>query len=110
MKKEKRRRLEQAGWSVGSAADFLGLGDGERALVELKLALAASLKKRRSQRGLTQAELAKRLGSIQPRVAKMESGDRSVTLDLLVRSLLALGATRRDLARILDVPKGKHAA
>ena len=59
---------------------------------------------------MTQVELAKRLGSSQPRVAKMERGDRSVTLDLLIRSLLALGATRRDLARILDTPKRKRAA
>jgi DNA-binding XRE family transcriptional regulator len=110
MKKEKRRRLERAGWSVGSASDFLGLSADESALVELKLALATNLKKRRRDRGMTQTELAKRLGSSQPRVARMESADRSVTLDLLVRSLLALGATRRDLARILDVPKGKRAA
>ena len=110
MKKEKKQRLEAAGWSIGAASVFLGLSDDECALVELKLALATALKSRRRERGMTQVELAKRLGSSQPRVANMERGDRSVTLDLLIRSLLALGATRRDLARILDTPKRKRAA
>ena len=101
MKAAKRKRLGRVGWAVGSAKDFLGLSDEEAAFVELKLALASSLRERRQRRGITQGELAQQLESSQSRVAKMEAGDRSVSLDLLVRSLLAVGASRRELAKII---------
>ena len=110
MKKSKKRRLEASGWTVGSAKEFLGLSEEEAAFVDLKLVLADHLKRRRVQRGLTQTELAKMLDSSQSRVAKMESGDGSVTLDLLVRSLLAVGATRREIARLIAAPKRRTAA
>jgi DNA-binding XRE family transcriptional regulator len=89
MKALKRKRLAAKGWAVGTAREFLGLSGEEAAFVELKLALADGLKEQRLKRGLTQSQLALRLESSQSRVAKMESGDRSVSLDLLVRSLLA---------------------
>lgn len=101
MDKAKRKRLESAGWRVGSAADFLGLSPAESAILELKLMLVDELKRRRRSERLTQTEVAKRLRSSQSRVAKMEAGDASVSLDLLVRSVLELGASRRDLARLL---------
>ena len=94
----KRKRLEEAGWSVGSVQDFLGLSDEEATFVELKLALSESLRDRRAAQGTTQTDLAQRIGSSQSRVAKMEASDPSVSLDLLVRGLLATGATRQDLA------------
>jgi transcriptional regulator with XRE-family HTH domain len=90
---------------VGTAREFLGLTDEEAAFVELKLALARSLRTRRERRGLTQTQLAKLIESSQSRVAKMEAGDRTVSLDLLVRSLLAMGATKQELARIISAPK-----
>jgi len=101
MQATKRKRLEARGWSVDGAREFLRLTDDEAAFVELKLALAEGLKQGRMKRGLTQAQLAEQLASSQSRVAKMEAGDRSVSLDLLVRSLLAIGTTRRDLARLI---------
>jgi predicted XRE-type DNA-binding protein len=101
MKSRKRTRLEAAGWTVGSAQDFLGLSDAEAALIELKLALSAALRDQRKRRRLSQAQLARRLRSSQSRVAKMEAGDPSVSMDLLVRSLLALGASSMDLARAI---------
>lgn len=101
MKAERKRRLERAGWRVGGAEELLGLTKGEAAFIELKLALARSLKRRRLARNLTQAQLSGVIGSSQSRVAKMEAADRSVSLDLLVRSLFAVGATRRDLARVI---------
>ena len=97
----KRKRLEAAGWSVGSATDFLKLSPEEAAFVELKLRLSESLKRRRQSKKLSQAALAKKIKSSQSRVAKMEAGDPSVSLDLLIRALLAIGATRNDLARVL---------
>jgi predicted XRE-type DNA-binding protein len=100
MKASKRTALEKAGWKVGSAEDFLDLSSEERAFVEVKLALAGALRTRREQKRLTQAQVAKLLGSSQPRVAMMEAGDSSVTVDLLVRSLFAIGATPKDLAKV----------
>lgn len=96
-----RRRLERAGFAVGSAADFLGLGREEAALIEMRLALSHALRERRVGAGLTQAALARRVGSSQSRVAKMEAGDPSVSLDLLIRALLAAGASRRDVGQAL---------
>jgi DNA-binding XRE family transcriptional regulator len=99
MKARKRKRLEAAGWRVGSAAEFLRLKPEEAALVEMKLNLARRLRDVRTNRGLTQEAMAKLLGSSQSRVAKMEAGDRSVSVDLLVRSLLLVGASRAEIAR-----------
>jgi ribosome-binding protein aMBF1 (putative translation factor) len=102
MHKRKRKALEAAGWKVGSAQDFLGLSDAESALIEVKLALGRAVKARRAQRRMSQADVAARVRSSQSRVAKMESGDASVSIDLLVRTLLALGASRHELARSLS--------
>jgi DNA-binding XRE family transcriptional regulator len=102
MDTRKRRRLESAGWRFGTAEDFLGLSPEETALVETRLAVSAGLRSRRQRMGLTQAALAKKLRSSQSRVAKMEAGDPSVSLDLLLRAYFATGATKRDLARILS--------
>jgi DNA-binding XRE family transcriptional regulator len=105
MKKAKRARLEAAGWKVGTVQQFLGLSDEEAAFVDLKLALARSLRSRRERKGFTQNQLAELIESSQSRVAKMEAGDRTVSLDLLVRSLLAMGTTKRELARIIYAPR-----
>jgi DNA-binding XRE family transcriptional regulator len=101
MKASKRRLLEAAGWKIGSANDFLGLTPEESAFVELKLTLSASLKERRQRHGLSQSDLAKRLRSSQSRVAKMEASDPAVSLDLLVRALLAAGAKKKDIAKAI---------
>jgi ribosome-binding protein aMBF1 (putative translation factor) len=101
MDRNKQKRLEAAGWKVGSAEEFLGLTAQESAYVALKLELAARLQNRRQAKGLTQTALARIIKSSQSRVAKMESGDPTVSIDLLVRSLLALGATTRTLQRSL---------
>ena len=97
MKVSKRQRLETAGWKVGSAADFLGLSKEEESLIEMKLALANKLKARRQEWNLTQSEIARMIGSSQSRIAKMEAADKSVSLELLVRSLLSLGTTRQEI-------------
>ncbi len=102
MRKSKRARLEAKGWRFGTAQEFLGLSNEESAYVELRVRLADSLRQRRQKRNLSQAELARLVHSSQSRVAKMEGGDPSVSLDLLIRSLLALGASARDLARAIS--------
>ena len=101
MKTSKRKRLEASGWRVGTAAELLDLSAEEELLVEIKLALAEAVRARRAKRGWSQTELARRMGSSQSRVAKLEAGDRSVSIDLLILALLGLGATRGDLARVL---------
>jgi DNA-binding XRE family transcriptional regulator len=110
MQKKQRRRLEQSGWAVGDAGEFLGLSEQESRFIETKLALASGLRQQREDLGLTQAELARRLGSSQSRVAKMEAADQSVSLDLLLRSLFRLGATRQEVARIMTHEPRSHAA
>lgn len=102
MRKSKRERLEAKGWRFGTAQEFLGLSNEESAYVELRVRLADSLRQRRQKRNLSQVELARVVHSSQSRVAKMESGDPTVSLDLLIRSLLALGASARDIARAIS--------
>ena len=102
MNTSKRKRLEAAGWRVGTAADFLGLSSEEELYVEIKLALADAVRARRAKLGLTQAALATRMRSSQSRVAKLEAGDRTVSIDLLVHALVRMGATRQQLARVLS--------
>ena len=101
MDEKKQQRLEQEGWKVGSAAEFLALSLEEASYIELKLTLGDSLRTIRTSKKMTQAELAAFLKSSQSRVAKMEAGDPTVSLDLLVRSLLSLGLTRENLARLI---------
>jgi DNA-binding XRE family transcriptional regulator len=101
MRESQRKKLESKGWKIGSAKEFLGLSDEEAAYVELRLRLAEGLKSRRRARGVTQTEMAKSIKSSQSRVAKMEAGDPTVSLDLMMRSLLALGASNRELAAII---------
>ncbi|AFZ18345.1 helix-turn-helix transcriptional regulator [Allocoleopsis franciscana] len=97
----KRQRLEAAGWRVGNAADFLELSPEEAAFIEMKLSLSKRLRELRLNQKLSQQGLAKKINSSQSRVAKMEAGDPSVSLDLMVRTFLAMGATREDLALAL---------
>ena len=101
MKATRAKRLRRAGWRVGSAREFLGLSASEATIVEVRLALSESMRKRRVRQRLSQADLAARLGSSQSRVAKMEAADPTVSIDLLVRSLVVLGAKPKDIARAI---------
>ena len=98
VRRSKRARLEAAGWSFGDPRELLHLSDEEVAFIEMKLALSRKLKERRVQERLSQSDFAKRIESSQSRVAKMEAGDPSVSIDLLIRSLLALGLSREEVA------------
>lgn len=102
MKKQKRQRLQSKGWKVGSVDEFLGLSKEEADFIRLKLALARYLKAKRLQKKYSQRNLAQQIHSSQSRVAKMEKGDPSVSIDLLIHSLLILGTTRKELARIIN--------
>lgn len=99
MKASKKKKLEAKGWKVGGIAEFLGLSKEEEALIELKLALSKEVEAKRKANGMTQAEVATQIGSSQSRVAKMEGGDPSVSVDLLLKTLLKLGANKKDIGR-----------
>ena len=109
MKIAKKKRLEAAGWSVGTADEFLVLSPEEAKIVEMKLALGDSLRRHRVRRRWTQLDLARKLGSSQSRVAKLETGALGVTLDLHFRALFATGASAEEIARELR-PRKRSAA
>ena len=101
MKQAKTGKLEEAGWTLGTPKEFLGLTDEEAALIEIKLALARVIKERRLSIQLTQNDLAKQLRSSQSRITKMEASDPAVSMEFLVRSLLLLGATAQEVGRVI---------
>ncbi|MBZ0198525.1 MAG: helix-turn-helix domain-containing protein [Ignavibacteriaceae bacterium] len=102
MDKQKQKDLEKKGWKIGSAKEFLNLSEEESSYIELKIKLSANLRKLRTERKLTQVDLAKIIKSSQSRVAKLETGDPSVSLDLIIRSLFALGTSDKDIARTIS--------
>ena len=99
MKAAKKRRLEAAGWKETTVKEFLNLSDADMEYIEMKLALSRRLRELRQEKKLTQIRAATLLKTSQSRLARMEAGDPTVSLDLLVRGLFALGETWRDLAK-----------
>jgi DNA-binding XRE family transcriptional regulator len=99
MDEAKKKRLEAQGWKIGSTSEFLQLSPEESLLIDIKLALSLNLKERR-QRLMTQAELAEKINSM-PSIAKAENGDDSVSIELLIRAMLATGATPQDIGQII---------
>ena len=102
MKQTKRKKLQAKGWKVGTAADFLELTPEEVTFIEMKMSLSQSLKEMRKRKRMSQVAFAKLIKSSQSRVAKMETGSPSVSIDLLIKSLLALGASQKDLAKAIS--------
>ena len=98
---KKRKRLLANGWTCGDTSEFLKLTREETELIELKIALSQLLQKHRQQKHLSQTRLAELISSSQSRVAKMEKSDPTVSLDLLVRSLFALGVSKAALSRAI---------
>lgn len=102
MDEKKRKRLEEKGFRVGSAADFLGLTPEEEAYIEIRLEVSTLIKSQRTKRGWTQEQLARAMGSSQSRVAKMEAGDPSTSLDLMIKALLRLGISKQEIGKLLE--------
>ena len=98
----KKKKLEAAGFKVGSVQDFLGLSDEEMVLIDVKVRLIGMLRRARQESGITQAELASKIGSSQSRVAKLESASPDVSLDLICRALLSLGVTRQGIGKAIS--------
>jgi plasmid maintenance system antidote protein VapI len=105
MNKFARDSLKNHGYKIGDASEFLNLTDEESAFVEMKVSLAQFLLEKRKDNHLTQIEFAKLIRSSQSRVAKMEKGEPSVTIDLILRSLIALGTGPKEIARKIEEVK-----
>jgi DNA-binding XRE family transcriptional regulator len=101
MDKIKRQKLEAKGWQVGDVSDFLELSPEENAFIELKLALSRQLKELRKKQNFSQETVAKKIQSSQSRVAKMEACDDTVSIDLMIKTMLSLGATNQDIAQAI---------
>ena len=101
MDESNKERLQKAGYRIGSVSEFLALTPEESAIVEVRLALSNALRERRKTQRLSQATLAQRIESSQSRVAKMEAGKANVSIDLLMRALLATGATREEVGKLI---------
>jgi len=108
MKESKKKKLEAAGWKFGSTAEFLELSEAEEMLVNMKVALAKHVKAMRQEKKITQQQLARLIGSSQSRVAKLETADRSVSMELLIRSLSSMGATREQIGTIVGTRNVKR--
>ncbi|MFN6565189.1 MAG: helix-turn-helix domain-containing protein [Nostoc sp. ChiSLP01] len=100
MDEAKRKKLEEKGWKVGNVAEFLELTPEEATLIEIKLALSRNLKERR-QKLMTQVELAEKLHTSQPRIANAENADASVSIEMLIRAILATGATPQEIGQVI---------
>jgi predicted XRE-type DNA-binding protein len=102
MNKEKQKALEAAGWVFQDAEDFLELTVEERAIVEMRVQLSRAVRAAREKQKLTQAQLAKKMKTSQPRVNKIEAGSPGVSLEQLLNSWFALGGTA-------EMKLGQHA-
>ena len=91
MDSAKRRKLEAAGWKLGDAADFLEMDEVERQVLDARVKLALAVRRQREARHLSQKALGLKLGTSQPRVAKIERAASDVSLDQLMRAFAAVG-------------------
>lgn len=87
----KRKALEAAGWKLGDAADFLGMSDAERQLLDARVELALAVRRQREARRLSQKQLGAILKTSQPRVAKIERAASDVSMDQLIRAFTEAG-------------------
>lgn len=91
METEKKKALEAAGWRFGDAADFLGMNDEERQLLDARVEAALAVRRQRLLLQLSQRDLAGRIKTSQPRVAKIERAAADVSLDQILRAFVAAG-------------------
>lgn len=106
MEINKREALEKAGWTFGDAAEFLGLSNEDREILEFRLKVSREPRRLREGSLLTQRQLANRIGSSQSRVAKIESASQEVSLDLMLRGFFAVGGRLSFLVAQAERPAG----
>lgn len=97
-----KKALERAGWTHGSYADFLQLTPEEKMIVDMRIAATLELERQRRATRLSQAEVARRMGTRQPNVSALFRNPGGATLDTLCRALAAYGLGRREIAACLS--------
>lgn len=102
MDKKKRKQLEDKGFRVGSVSDFLELTPEEEAYIDIRLDISSLVKAQRAKSGWTQEQLARAIGSSQSRIAKLEGGDPGISLDLMIKALLRLGTSKKQIGKLLE--------
>lgn len=89
----KKAALEAAGVRFTTVAEFLGLTEDERQLVEFRVWVARQIRANREARGLSQKEAGKAMKTTQPRFAKIEAGASDVSLDQMLRGYFVTGGS-----------------
>jgi len=102
MDKKRQQQLEEKGFQVGSTADFLDLSPEEEAYIDIRLDISNMVKAQRAKRGWTQQQLARAIGSSQSRIAKLEGGDPGISMDLMIKALLRLGTSKKQIGKLLE--------
>ena len=102
MDKKRQQQLEEKGFRVGSAGDFLELSPEEEAYIDIRLDISNMVKNQRAKRGWTQEQLARAIGSSQSRIAKLEGGDLGISMDLMIKALLRLGTSKKQIGKLLE--------
>lgn len=108
MDSAKRKALEDAGWKFGDAADFLGMNEQERQLLDARVELALALRRLRESLHSPQKPLVAKPHSARPRVAMIDRATEDVSLDQLVRAFLAAGG--EITVRVPKNPSSKKSA
>jgi len=107
--KKRRKALETAGWKTSDTPqELLGLSDEDMVIVEMKVALSEAVKTLRERKKVTQAKLAKLMGTGQPRIALLEDGNASI--ETMIRALLVLGSTPKQISSKMAVKSKRKAA
>ena len=88
---------------MGDYGDAFGLSDEDRVYVEMRLATAREVDRLRHEMGVSQEELARRMGTRQSTVSRVMRDPSTTSFDWLFRALLALGATPRKIAACLTL-------
>ena len=102
MDKKRKQQLEEKVFRVGSAADFLELTPEEEAYIDIRLDISNMVQSQRGKRGWTQDQLARAIGSSQSRIAKLEGGDPGISMDLMIKALLRLGTSKKQIGKLLE--------
>ena len=101
MDTKKRKQLEAAGYQITDSADWLGLTPQEQAIVNMRVNFALEIERVRKASNITQRELADKIGTRQSGVARMLNNPTTATIDSLIKTLLALGASPKRIAALI---------
>ena len=96
------KRRKGKTWVETDVEELLDLSAQDLVIVEFRAALALALQQARKRQKLTQENAAKVIGTSQAQVARMEAGQSSITIDRLIKALIALGVPRPTILKALN--------